>query len=216
MFKASAGTTDIYGNDDRRFDPYDDHTNGFYFAITPFNVQHEGTIYGGGASPDAFNSNWDNKWYSEVKRYGDRWVAELAIPFKSFRYNQVENWNITFVRTDLKHNQLSSWIFTPVQFIPSSLSYTGRLKWEEKAPHPGVNVSVIPYMVGSFTQDAENHVPTNNSVTAGFDAKVAVTPALNLDLTVNPDFSNVDVDRQVINLTRFEYQFPEPENFFFP
>jgi hypothetical protein len=207
---------DIYGNDDIGvfFDPYDDHTNGFYFTITPFNVQHEGTIYGGGASSDAFNSNWDNKWYSEVKRYGDRWVAELAIPFKSFRYNHVENWNITFVRTDLKHNQLSSWIFTPVQFIPSSLSYTGKLKWEDDAPHVGPNVSVIPYLAGSSTQDAENKIPTDNSMTAGFDAKVAVTPAINLDLTVNPDFSNVDVDRQVINLTRFEYQYPERRTFF--
>lgn len=195
-------------------DPYDDHTNGFYFVTTPFNVQQEGTVYGGGTTGDSFNSNWDNKWYSEVKHYDNRWVAEIAIPFKSFRYNHVENWNITFVRNDLKHNQISSWIATPIQYSPGSFSYTGKLIWDEKPPHPGVNVSVIPYMVGSSTQDAENRVPTNNSMTAGFDAKVAVTPAINLDLTVNPDFSNVDVDRQVINLTRFEYQFPERRTFF--
>src|ERR1043166_6154667 len=54
-------------------DPYDDHTNGFYFAITPFNVQEEGIVYGGGTSGDSFNGNWDNKWYSAVKRYEDRW-----------------------------------------------------------------------------------------------------------------------------------------------
>ncbi|HEV8512446.1 MAG TPA: DUF5916 domain-containing protein [Cyclobacteriaceae bacterium] len=195
-------------------DPYDDHTNGFFFEITPFNVQAEGTVYGGGTSGDSFTTNWDNKWYSEVKRYGDRWVAELAIPFKSFRYNHVPNWNITFVRNDLKHNQISSWIATPIQYSPGSFSYTGRLRWDEDAPHVGPNISVIPYVVGSSTQDAENNVPTNNTVTAGFDAKVAVTPAINLDLTVNPDFSNVDVDRQVINLTRFEYQFPERRTFF--
>lgn len=196
------------------FDPYDDHTNGFYFAITPFNVQHEGTIYGGGTSSDAFNSNWDNKWYSEVKRHGDRWVAELAIPFKSFRYNHVENWNITFVRNDLKHNQVSSWIFTPIQYLSGSFAYTGKLKWVDSAPYVGANVSVIPYLAGSSTQDTENKIPTNNSMTAGFDAKVAVSPAINLDLTVNPDFSNVEVDRQVINLTRFAYQFPERRTFF--
>ncbi len=196
-------------------DPYHDHTNGFYFLITPFNVQHEGTIAGGGTSGDAFNNNWDNKWYSHVKRYEDRWVAELAIPFKSIRYNsEVANWNVTFLRHDLKHNQLSSWIATPIQYVAASLGYTGKLLWEEKPPHPGVNVSVIPYMAGSSNQDAENNIPTNNTMTAGFDAKVAVTPAINLDLTVNPDFSNVDVDRQVINLTRFEYQFPERRTFF--
>ncbi len=196
-------------------DPYNDHTNGFYFLITPYNVQSEGTVSAGGTSGDAFNNNWDNKWYSQVKRYSDRWVAELAIPFKSFRYNsEVANWNITFLRHDLKHNQLSSWIATPIQYVPASLGYTGKLIWEEKAPHPGVNVSLIPYLVGSSNQDAENKVATTNSMTVGFDAKVAVTPAINLDLTVNPDFSNVDVDRQVINLTRFEYQFPERRTFF--
>ncbi len=196
------------------FDPYDDHTNGFYFAITPFNVQEEGTVYGGGTNGDSFNGSWDNKWYSEVRRYGDRWVAEMAIPFKSFRYNHVENWNMTFVRNDLKHNQISSWIFTPIQFSPASFSYTGKLKWEDAAPHVGANVSVIPYMAGSSSQNAENKVPTNSTMTGGLDAKVAVTPSINLDLTVNPDFSNVEVDRQVINLTRFEYQFPERRTFF--
>jgi hypothetical protein len=195
-------------------DPYDDHTNGFYFLISPFNVQHEGTVYGGGTSGDSFNANWDNKWFSEVKKYEDKWVAELAIPFKSLRYNHVENWNITFLRNDLKHNQLSSWIFTPIQYVPASFSYTGKLKWEDSAPHVGANVSLIPYIAGSSTQDAENKVSTNNSGTMGLDAKVAVTPAINLDLTINPDFSNVEVDRQVINLTRFEYQFPERRTFF--
>ncbi|MBI1770665.1 MAG: carbohydrate binding family 9 domain-containing protein [Bacteroidetes bacterium] len=205
---------DVNDNIGLYFDPYDDHTNGFYFSITPFNVQKEGTVYGGGTNGDSFNSSWDNKWYSEVKRYGDRWIAEIAIPFKSFRYNHVENWNITFVRNDLKHNQISSWIATPIQYSPGSFAYTGKLKWDDAAPHVGTNISVIPYMAGSSTQDSENKIPTNNSMTMGLDAKVAVTPAINLDLTVNPDFSNVEVDRQVINLTRFEYQFPERRTFF--
>lgn len=195
-------------------DPYDDHTNGFYFVISPYNVQEEGTVYGGGTSGDSFNLNWDNKWYSEVKHYEDHWTAEIAIPFKSFRYNHVENWNVTFVRNDLKHNQISSWIFTPIQFSPASFAYTGKLHWDDSAPHVGPNISVIPYLAGSSTKDSENKIQTSNSMTAGLDAKVAVTPAINLDLTVNPDFSNVDVDRQVINLTRFEYQFPERRTFF--
>lgn len=196
-------------------DPYNDHTNGFYFLVSPYNVQTEGTIYGGGNFFDAYNNSWDNKWYSEVKRYPDKWVAELAIPFKSFRYNnRVENWNVTFLRHDLKHNQLSSWIATPFQYNPASFSYTGKLLWEQPPPHPGANVSLIPYVAGASSRDSENGIAATSSATAGLDAKVAVTPALNLDLTINPDFSNVEVDRQVINLTRFEYQFPERRTFF--
>jgi hypothetical protein len=196
-------------------DPYNDLTNGFYFLITPFNVQQEGTISAGGALGNSYNADWDNKWYSHVKRYEDRWVAELAIPFKSFRYNsKVANWNITFLRKDLKHNQLSSWIATPIQYVPASFAYSGKLLWDQPPPDPGVNISLIPYLTSSTSKDNENNTPAQASANAGFDAKVAVSPALNLDLTVNPDFSNVEVDRQVINLTRFEFQFPERRTFF--
>ncbi|MFM8740137.1 MAG: carbohydrate binding family 9 domain-containing protein, partial [Cytophagales bacterium] len=68
-------------------DSYNDYTNGFYFQVTPFGVQSEGIMSGGGQDDDAYNSSWDNKWYSEVKRSADKWIAELAIPLKSFRYN---------------------------------------------------------------------------------------------------------------------------------
>jgi hypothetical protein len=196
-------------------DPYNDVTNGFYFIITPFNVQQEGTISAGGSLGNSYNADWDNKWYSSVKRYKDRWIAELAIPFKSFRYNsKVANWNITFLRKDLKHNQLSSWIATPIQYIPASFAYSGKLLWDQPPPDPGVNISLIPYLTGSTSKDKENNTPSATTGNAGFDAKIAISPALNLDLTVNPDFSNVEVDRQVINLTRFEYQFPERRTFF--
>ena len=196
-------------------DPYNDFTNGFYFTITPFGVQLEGTMAGGGSFPESYNSNWDNKWYSHVQRYHDRWIAELAIPFKSFRYNsEAEHWNITLVRNDLKRNQVSSWIAAPIQFIPASFAYSGKLMWEEKPPKVGTNVSLIPYMIGSTSRDSENHEPVVNTGNVGFDAKVGLTPSLNLDLTVNPDFSTVEVDKQVINLTRFEFQFPERRQFF--
>ena len=196
-------------------DPYNDYTNGFYFVVSPYGVQLEGTISGGGSFPESYNASWDNKWYSHVERYPDRWVAEFAIPFKSFRYNsQADHWNVSFVRYDLKRNQTSSWVATPIQFIPASFAYGGKLIWEEPPPKAGTNVSVIPYAFGATSADHENNEPVVNKLNAGFDAKVGLTPALNLDLTVNPDFSNVEVDRQVINLTRFEFQFPERRQFF--
>ena len=196
-------------------DPYNDYTNGFYFVLSPYGVQLEGTLSGGGAFVENYNASWDNKWYSHVERYPDRWIAEMAIPFKSFRYNsQVDHWNISLVRYDLKRNQASGWIAAPIQFIPASLAYSGKLMWQEPPPKAGTNVSVIPYTIGSTSQDRENNEPAVNRVNAGFDAKVGLTPSLNMDLTFNPDFSNVEVDRQVINLTRFEFQYPERRQFF--
>lgn len=195
-------------------DPFNDFTNGFYFGISPYGVQREGVMSGGGTDQEGYNSNWDNKWYSQVKRSDDRWIAEVAIPFKSFRYNQGQPaWNVNFVRQDLKRNQVSSWVAAPIQFFPSAFAFTGALQWQTPAPHAGTNISVIPYALASASKDNEKGT-SDNTLTAGFDAKVAITPSLNLDLTVNPDFSTVEVDRQVINLTRFEFQFPERRQFF--
>ncbi|MFN7119637.1 MAG: DUF5916 domain-containing protein [Saprospiraceae bacterium] len=196
--------------------PYNDKLNGFFFVITPAGVQMEGTVTGGGTGGDSFNTFWDNKWYSKVVRYADRWVAELAIPFKSFRYrSDVREWNIGIDRWDLKRNTKSSWIHTPIQYVTASFPYSGQLIWEDPIPKAKTNISFIPYIAGQTASDREIK-PTEQSsdIQAGFDAKVAVTPSLNLDLTVNPDFSQVEVDRQVINLTRFEFQFPERRQFF--
>lgn len=195
------------------FDPYNDYTNGFYFNISPYGVQREGLMANGGAEPESFSPFWDNKWYSAVTRTDTMWVAELAIPFKSIRYNRGE-WNFNVLRNDLERNQVSSWIATPVQYLPASFAWSGKLIWDDELPTPGTNVSLIPYVAGSSYTDKENNIPTEHEGLIGFDAKVGLTPSLNLDLTVNPDFSQVEVDQQVINLTRFEFNFPERRQFF--
>ncbi|MEM6379667.1 MAG: DUF5916 domain-containing protein, partial [Bacteroidota bacterium] len=196
--------------------PFNDRLNGFFFVITPRGVQMEGTVTGGGTGDDSFNVFWDNKWYSKVVKYEDRWIAELAIPFKSFRYkSDIREWNIAFDRWDLKRNMKSSWIRTPIQFISASFPYSGQLVWEDPVPDAKTNISFIPFIAGSTSSDRTTEPVTNASdLLVGFDAKVAITPSLNLDLTVNPDFSQVEVDQQVINLTRFEFQFPERRQFF--
>lgn len=195
------------------FDPFGDFTNGFYFLITPLGVQSEGLVSGGGADDDSFSDTWDNKWYSKVNRLDDRWIAEIAIPFKTIRFNR-DDWNITFVRNDVKRNEVSSWIATPIQYDAASFSYAGRIKWAEPLPKPGSNVSLIPYMAGAVSYDRENQRGEDHTFNAGLDAKIALSPSMNLDLTINPDFSQVEVDRQVINLTRFEFGFPERRQFF--
>jgi hypothetical protein len=196
--------------------PFNDGLNGFFFTVTPAGIQREGIISGGGAGGDAFNSVWDNKWYSAVVRYDDHWIAELAIPWKSFRYkNGLTEWNVTFDRYDKKRNLISSWIRTPIQFSTGMFAFSGKLIWDDPIPPPHPNISFIPYVAGSTSKDSEaSPKETHSELQAGFDAKVGITPSLNLDLTFNPDFSQVEVDQQVINLTRFEFRFPERRQFF--
>lgn len=196
--------------------PYNDKINGFFFVITPKGVQMEGTVSAGGSSDASYSSSWDNKWYSEVVRYKDKWIVEMAIPFKSIRYkSDVREWNIAFDRLDKKRNHKSSWIHTPIQYPTASFAYSGQLVWEDPIPKPHTNISFIPFIAGSSSGEYETDPKISKSdLQAGFDAKIGITPSMNLDLTFNPDFSQVEVDQQVINLTRFEFRFPERRQFF--
>ena len=195
--------------------PYNDRLNGFFFVLTPAGVQMEGTIATGGANDDSWNIYWDNKWYSKVLKYDDKWVAEAAIPFKSFRYkSDIREWNISFDRLDKKRNHKSAWVHTPIQFATGAFAYSGQLMWDDPVPPAHTNISLIPFVAGRLSQDKEASPQKSSDFQVGFDAKVSVTPSLNLDLTVNPDFSQVEVDQQVINLTRFEFLYPERRTFF--
>ncbi len=192
-------------------DPMNKHANGFFFVVNAFNSQSEDQL--GGSS---VNFSWDQKWFSQTHLYADRWEAEMAIPFKSLRYDQSKpEWGINFLRVDTRTTEYSLWTRVPFQFDSHDLGYTGLLKWEELPPPPGNNMVFVPYVTAQGnSQQTGGKNDYSSSGNAGFDAKIALSSSLNLDLTVNPDFSQVEVDQQVTNLTRFNIFFPERRNFF--
>jgi hypothetical protein len=192
-------------------DPFDDQTNGFSFGANAAGAQWDGIMYNGGS----VDLSWDNKWVSSVKNNPDSWTFEAAIPFKSIRYKKgIKEWGINFSRNDLKSTEKSSWAPVPRQFPSASLAYTGTLVWDVPPPAAGSNISLIPYVLGGVNKDFNQEGGENFRREVGVDAKIALGSSLNLDLTVNPDFSQVEVDRQVTNLDRFELFFPERRQFF--
>lgn len=196
-------------------DPFQDVTNGFFFGVSPAGVQREGLIANGYLRRDDLDFSWDNKWYAETRVEDGYWTAEMAIPFKTLRYKAGNTrWNVKLYRQDSKENERAVWPLTPRFFEVGNLNYTGEMIWDSAPAKPGANISVIPYVAGLASKDFVNDAPRKESASFGGDAKVAVTPSLNLDLTVNPDFSQVEVDRQVTNLDRFELFFPERRQFF--
>ncbi|MES2796891.1 MAG: DUF5916 domain-containing protein [Bacteroidota bacterium] len=192
-------------------DTFNDLTNGFAFGINAAGAQWDGQQFEG--SP--VNISWDNKWYTAVKQYEDHWSFEAAIPFKSIRFNKdLKTWGVNFGRMDLQSTEKSSWAPVPRQFASIASAFTGVLVWDKLPPAAGSNISIIPYFLGGTTKDFENKKPQTYRKDIGFDAKIALGSSLNLDLTVNPDFSQVEVDRQQTNLDRFELFFPERRQFF--
>ena len=204
----------VFGKNDNVLifiDPFNNQTTGFSFGANAAGAQWDGTMNNG----SKVDLNWDSKWVSEVIPYEDKWVLEMAVPFKSIRYKKgVKEWGINFSRLDLKSSEKSSWTPIPRQFPTAALAYTGILVWDEAPPHPGVNYSLIPYVLGSVTDDNIDGGSTENEIKAGGDIKFALTSSLNLDLTINPDFSQVEVDDQIANLDRFELFYPEKRQFF--
>lgn len=206
------------------FDTFDDKTNAFQFGINPFGVRREGLISNGGGNRGDLSLDWENKWRGEATQHDGYWMVEMAIPFKSIRFKEGSTiWNINSYRIDSNTGERSAWNPIPRNFVLYSLAHTGQLIWDKPLKNPGANIAVIPYLSantnasGGYTPTGETDAIPRTSDAAGdfgFDAKIGVGPAMNLDLTVNPDFSQVEVDRQVTNLDRFEIFFPERRQFF--
>lgn len=192
-------------------DTFDDKINGFSFGANAGGAEWDGMMYNGGS----MNLSWDNKWISKVVNYEDKWVFEAAIPFKSIRYDEENTrWGINFSRYDLTEFEKSSWAPVPRQFPSVSLAYTGYLIWDEPPPPAGSNISIIPHVVGGINHDYQQEDARSYERDAGLNAKIGLSSSMNLDLTVNPDFSQVEVDEQIIDLDRFELFFPEKRQFF--
>lgn len=196
-------------------DAFQDNTNAFIFGISPYGVRREGLITNGGSGRESFTLDWDNKWKGEARMENGRWVAEMAIPFKSIRFSEGQNqWNVNFYRINSENAEQSTWAPIPRNFQIVNLASLKKMGWDKPTEKPGSNLSFIPYVASGVNKNFEDNEPSETNFNAGFDLKYAVTPGLNLDLTVNPDFSQVEVDQQVTNLDRFEIFFPERRQFF--
>ncbi|MEQ8809008.1 MAG: DUF5916 domain-containing protein, partial [Imperialibacter sp.] len=107
------------------------------------------------------------------------------------------------------------WTNIPINFDGYDLGYTGSMVWDKALDPVKTNLSVIPFVTGGINNDREDEVPvTSTDLAGGLDAKIGITSSLNLDLTVLPDFSQIEVDVQQTNLTRFSLNYPERRTFF--
>jgi len=206
------------GNDNLTlvFNPFKDKTNAIVFGMNPYGVTREALIYNGGESGGDFREEWDNKWRGESYIGEDYWSVEMIIPFTSLRFPDGDpEWYFNSYRFDTQSNTRSTWHRIPQNQIIMSLAYMGTIDFIGGAPTAqGGNMTVIPYAGGGFSKDYEADTKSDWNGNVGGDAKIGIGSGLNLDLTVNPDFSQVEVDAQVINTSRFEIFFPERRQFF--
>ncbi len=197
------------------FDTFNDGNNAFIFGMTPLGVQREGLITNGGATIRDYQFSWDAKWQGEAFISDGYYSLEMAIPFNSLKFeNNATKWGFRVHRFDMQTNETSVWVPIPQNQILGSLAFTGELEFEQPLSDSKTSVALIPFLTAGSSKDFENATPKSSFSSIGGDVKIPVGKGMNLDLTFNPDFSQVEVDNFITNLTRFEVSLPERRQFF--
>jgi len=196
------------------FDTFNDGSNAFFFGTNPYGVRREALISGGGTNIRGFNTSWDTKWDGATKRYDGYVISEMIIPLSAFKYRDGETvWHFNSYRFDTQNNEQSTWMHIPKNQFIFSLAFMGEMQFEKPLPKSKTPIAVIPYINAKTTKDFDNNAKLSK-LNFGGDVKLPIGNSMNLDITVNPDFSQVEVDDQVVNLTRFEISLPEKRQFF--
>ena len=137
-------------------DPINERTNGFMFGVNAGGAQIEAQLTVPG-NRTRYDENWDNKWYSEVSIHEDFWVVEMAIPFKTLRFNSSDrSWGVNFLRNDMGKNVYSTWSRVPQGFPGIDLAYNGLLKWDQPPKQTKGRVALIPYASGGVSRNHED------------------------------------------------------------
>ncbi len=200
--------TDVFGV---TFGPLGDHRTALQFQVTPMGSQGDVQAFDGG---DVSNFNWDALWRVRTTRADSGWIAEIAIPWQSLRYAPgLTSWDVNFVRNTRRVAQWSAWMPYPRQFSSWRLTFGGVLD-SLAPPPPRANVRIRPYALGQRTTDRTRGAFNGTLGDVGGEVIWAPTANSLLEATANTDFAQADVDRQVVNLTRFNVFFPERRQFF--
>ena len=197
------------------FDTYSDATNAFWFESTSSGVKKDALISNGGqSSGNDIDFSWDIKFDVKTVKHNGYYSVEFKIPFSSLKFPEGSTkWKVNFYRADNVYSEFNSWTKVPKGQNGLNISFFGDLIFDKPLGSSKSPIILIPYTNGIASKDYENK-SSFSDFSFGGDAKISIGNGMNLDLTLNPDFSQVEVDDQIVNLTRFEINLPEKRQFF--
>ena len=196
-------------------DSYHDRRTAFRFAVNPAGVKRDIYMY----DDVRDDVSWDAVWEVATTTDDQGWTAEFRIPYSQLRFDGAarQTWGINFVRTIARHLEVSLW--APISRGDGALvSRFGELEGLHDLSPP-MRLEALPYSLlrmESAPGEAANpfYDPRDFSSAVGGDVKYGLTTDLTLDVTINPDFGQVEADPAQVNLTAFESFFPERRPFF--
>ncbi|MEE9362712.1 MAG: DUF5916 domain-containing protein [Cellulophaga sp.] len=194
-------------------DGFNDERNAMSIVVNPYGVQRDYLSF------DAlyYDIDWDGLWKTRTTRTDGGWIAEIAIPWKTLRYPKSEkatqSWGFQLYRNRRLTNEISAFSPFPRSFGAARMDYAGRLT-NLKPPPPQSNIRVQPYILTTYNKTRGLETKDESKIKFGGELKWAINSNNVLDLTINTDFAQADVDRQVNNTSRFSVFFPERRQFF--
>lgn len=192
-------------------DTYRDNLNGFEFIVTAAGVQFDAKL-----SIFGEDNNWNAVWYSETTITDNGWYCEMKIPYSAIRFpkKEIQDWNINLVRNIRRNREKVFWNeIDPI--VSGFLTQTGRMHGVENIISP-FRLSITPYLALGYQNNQNNEPGDQNikSFAGGMDLKYGINDAFTLDMTLIPDFSQVQSDNTILNLSQFEVKYDEQRQFF--
>jgi hypothetical protein len=198
------------------FDTYHDKQNAFAFQVTAAGVQADARM-----SQTTNNDNngvdysWDAVWESSVAIKEDGWIVEIKIPFMAIRFakKDIQEWGLQFVRFSRKRNENCAW--NPINpAVSGEINQWGT--WTGiKNIKPPLRLSFLPYLSGGVkTTPTGTGSITENLKSGGMDIKYGINESFTLDVSLIPDFAQVQSDNVILNLSPFQIQFDDFRPFF--
>lgn len=197
-------------------DSYGDKRTAFAFTMTAAGVKGDGFLSDNG---DNWDTSWNPIWYGDANIDEEGWTAEMKIPFSQVKFGKAKEqiWGLQVNRKIFAQDEQAVWQAIP-QDAAGWVSEFGSLRGLMNI-QPQKQVEIQPFVVNQFdTYPSEADNPFRDGsdflLNGGLDAKIGITNDLTLDLTVNPDFGQVDADPGAIALDGFQIFFEERRPFF--
>ena len=194
------------------FDAYQDKINGLGFYVTPLNEQFD-VKYSIGMN-NGEDLGWSAVYTTATQVHDKGWSFEMRIPYSALRFSKqnLQNWNMQIIRRRAKTGQQFSW--SPVD--PTKFGFMNQAgTWLGlKDIKPPVRLSFSPYFSTYLTKNPRLENKWKSSVNGGMDVKYGITDGFTMDMTLIPDFGQVQSDNQILNLSPFEIKLDEKRPFF--
>jgi hypothetical protein len=193
------------------FDTFNDDRNGYLFVTNPNGAKADALVKDNGST---MNRDWDGVWDVKTQRTSAGWFAEIRIPLTTLRFGPApeEGWGVNFERNIRRKREQLLWQGWSRDFNLERLSQAGSLTGLSGIT--SVNLAEFrPHAVGG--REWLHETDSSRSVgDVGLDVNYLISSNLKLNVAVNPDFAQVESDREEVNLTRFSLFYPEKRHFF--